>query len=145
MNHMFGITFLIVIMFILSGIHKIHDIDKVARGLQKRTFIDKPFWIFKFLIILAILLQIIGPSLILYSSWTNENKNYALTSIFLLIVFTILATIVYHPLKEFKYNPAFMSNMTTIGGLMMLGSVFINIPDVRKLEFNVTFKMLKHR
>jgi uncharacterized membrane protein YphA (DoxX/SURF4 family) len=110
----------ITILFFLSGFHKIKDFINVTKGFIKKTHL--PFTLGKVIIALVILLEIIAPFIITVYSY-NYNPlllPYARLSIIGLIIFTILATLLYHfpPNKGNYYS--FMSNISTIGGLMLL-------------------------
>ena len=79
-----------------------------------------PLVLSKFIIIGVILLEIIAPFIISLSAFTSIKKIYTQLAIIGLIVFTILATLIYHfpPYAANYYS--FMSNLSTIGGLMVL-------------------------
>ena len=121
-------SFLILIMFFLSGFSKIKNFNDVSSGLvksfSKMMFFNLPLWFAKLSIVLVILLEIFAPSLIFYSNFNQKYKKYAKYSIYLLIVFIIFATYLYHfpPLKG-QYYP-FMSNLSTLGGLLLLTKFF---------------------
>lgn len=58
----------------------------------------------------------------MYSSFTNKYKNLSYYSILSLIIFTLLATIIYHPLNIYSYKKSipFWANMSITGGLLLL-------------------------
>jgi uncharacterized membrane protein YphA (DoxX/SURF4 family) len=124
MNHLLVIAFLILFMFILSGINKIQDFTNVTEGLQKRVKFDVPFMVYQLAILSALLLQIIGPGIILYSIHTGEYEEYAYYSALALAGFTVLATLAYYyPPTGKNYYPT-LSNTTTFGGLLLLAYTF---------------------
>jgi uncharacterized membrane protein YphA (DoxX/SURF4 family) len=124
MNHLVILSCLILFMFIVSGINKIRDFTNVAEGLQKRVKIDVPFVLYQFAILMALLLQIVGSSVIIYSAYTGEFEKYAYYSSIALAGFTILATLVYHyPPVGKNYYPV-LSNITTFGALLLLATQF---------------------
>jgi uncharacterized membrane protein YphA (DoxX/SURF4 family) len=110
----------ITLLFFLSGFHKIKDFINVTKGFVNKTHL--PFTLGKFIIAYVIILEILAPLIITAYAY-NYNPTllpYARFSIIALIIFTILATILYHfpPNKNNYYS--FMSNLSTIGGLMLL-------------------------
>lgn len=111
-------SILITLLFFLSGFHKIKDFVNVAKGFSSKTSI--PLTLAKLIIIVVILLEIIAPLIITLQSYQNNNIIYTKLSIISLIVFTILATLLYHfpPVGSNYYS--FMSNLSTIGGLLLL-------------------------
>jgi uncharacterized membrane protein YphA (DoxX/SURF4 family) len=91
----------------------------VTKGFMDKTHL--PLILSKLIIIGVILLEIIAPFIISLSALTNSIKKiYTQIAILSLIVFTILATLIYHfpPYGGNYYS--FMSNLSTIGGLMLL-------------------------
>ena len=81
-----------------------------------------PLSIAKIIISGVILLEIVAPFIISIYSYNSNQKLYTYTklSILGLIIFTILATLLYHfpPFGENYYS--FMSNLSTLGGLLLL-------------------------
>ena len=121
------ISVILVIMFFLSGLNKLKDFDKVSSGYQnqvKKTMnVNLHPTLCKFCIICAILIEIIAPILIVFAVVT-KNKTVGIAASVTLIVFTILATLIYHfPPVNSTYYP-FISNVTTIGGLALLAYTF---------------------
>lgn len=126
MNLLPFIVGLITIMFFVSGIDKIVNLRKVATGLENRITLKFPFKLILFAILLAGLLEIVAPSIMMFSSITQKFPLVASLASVSLALFTILATLVYHfPPFGAKYYP-FMSNITTTGALLLLAMVFRN-------------------
>jgi hypothetical protein len=124
MNHLFIISCLILFMFVMSGINKIRDFTNVAEGLQKRVNFNVPFILYQFAILIALLLQIGGSAIILYSAYTEEYEEYAYYSALFLAAFTVLVTFVYYyPPTGKNYYPV-LSNTTTFGALLLLALQF---------------------
>ena len=125
-KYIFLAVVLITLLFTLSGLKKIQDINGTAKFLQDKVKINIDFNLYKLAIIGVIILQIFGPLLILYHFYTKSYKKYAMVSVNLLILFTIVATIIFHfpPIGKEYYS--FMSNLSTIGGLMLV-RYYINI------------------
>jgi len=113
-------TIYITLLFFLSGFDKITNFIQVVKGFTNKTKL--PFSLSKIIIVCVILLEIIAPLIISIYSY-NHNPllhTYAKLSILGLIVFTILATFIYHfpPVGQNYYS--FMSNLSTLGGLLLL-------------------------
>ena len=112
-------------MFMLSGYFKLTSLGPTSQGLLgKLPWL--PQWAGLPLIVMAALLQLVAPALIVYDSYMKENggdrlpfKLGSLSSL-ALAGFTVLATLVYHfpPLGR-TYYP-FISNVTTLGALLLL-------------------------
>ena len=120
MNLLFIASLFITLLFFLSGFNKIKDFNQVTKGFVNKTKI--PLFLSKIVILGVILLEIIAPLIITLYSY-NLNKSlypYTKLSIILLIIFTILATLIYHfpPVGSNYYS--FTSNLSTIGGLILL-------------------------
>ena len=124
MNLLFIASLFITLLFFLSGFNKIKDFNQVTKGFVNKTKI--PLFLAKIVILGVILLEIIAPLIITLYSY-NLNKSlylYSKLSLIALIIFTILATLIYHfpPIGSNYYS--FMSNLSTIGGLILLYRCF---------------------
>lgn len=118
------ITILLTLMFLLSGLHKIRHFDKTILSFNNRlSHFNLPLRRFsRFFICMAILIQIISPLLMIYSTINDKYIKAAQYASIVLVFFTIAATILYHfPPYGLKYYP-FMSNVTTIAGLLLFFS-----------------------
>tara|TARA_B110000977_G_C11087840_1_gene495465 strand:- start:1969 stop:2313 length:345 start_codon:yes stop_codon:yes gene_type:complete len=106
-------------MFLLSGIYKLIDPSLSMRKLAECPFVGiKNNKLLIIIIIIAGLWEIIA-SLAVYFG----NKRQNVLGIYSLVVFTILATLLCHfPPMGFKYY-AFISNITTLGGLLCLAKL----------------------
>lgn len=115
---------LITIMFFLSGISKIQGFDPIVKGFMDKTGLGVN--IAKLAIVAAGLLQLVGPGIIVYESYTEtgQYRKHARIACFALAAFTVLATLIYHfPPIGSTYYP-FISNVTTFGGLLLLADQF---------------------
>lgn len=121
------IVILLTVMFFLSGINKLKDIPNVAEGLGKRLPLQLPKQLLQLAIICAIVIEILAP-LVLFNSVQNskskdeelQKKKNGYWASYSLLIFTIVVTFVYHfPPTGNTYYP-FISNVTNIGGLMLL-------------------------
>ena len=121
------ITSILNYMFFASGFDKLFNYSKVVNGLNNRLGSLMPFSVYKILIAFAILIELICPMVIFYSSLVRNKKNdrYAMFASVVLIVFTVFATLFYHfpPTTSAKYYP-FMSNLSLVGGLCLMTLVF---------------------
>lgn len=110
---------IMMIMFFLSGIDKIINFYKISNEFTTKTSVKIPIKLAYMAIIIAIVIELIAPILI-NVGLIKKNKRLVFYSTLSLIVFTVLATLLYHfPPTGYQYYP-FMSNLTTIGGLMLI-------------------------
>ena len=83
-----------------------------------------PNFIYNLIIFLVIVLEILGPIVIIYNSQTNRLSQLAYYSSISLAIFTILATYLYHnPITQKGQFYYFMKNVSIIGGLLVLSSI----------------------
>ena len=76
------------------------------------------------IIFLVIVLEILGPIIIIYNSQTYNLSQLSYYSSISLAIFTILATYLYHnPIKQKGQFYYFMKNVSIIGGLLILSSI----------------------
>jgi len=117
-------------MFFLAGFDKLLHFNKVVKGFTKRLF--KKFTFFKHIppvlfhlaIAIAILIEIICPIIIVHYSYYKQNYELTKLACYILLGFTILATLIYHfPPVGGEYY-AFMKNLTATGSLMLLSTLF---------------------
>lgn len=124
MNLILISTIYITLLFFISGFDKIINFIQVVKEFTNRTKL--PFTLSKIIIIGVILLEIIAPIIIsLYSYNANPLLyTYAKASLLGLIIFTVLVTFMYHfpPVGPNYYS--FMSNVSTLGGLLLLYHYF---------------------
>jgi len=126
MNMILISTIYITLLFFLSGFHKIKNFTNTVQGLMKKT--KFPLLLSKIIISCVILLEIVAPFIISLYSYNSNPKLYTYTKLSLigLMVFTILATAIYHfPPFGSNYYPV-MSNLSTMGGLLLLYQHFFN-------------------
>ena len=127
MNTLFIASLLILLLFINSGYGKIFNINGTAELLKSKVNLDLPFFLYTLAIVIVVLLELVGASLILYSSLTNKNKLYAYYSVLGLIGFTILATLLFN-LSPFEIEKiSLLKNLSIIGGLLLLLDKFKSI------------------
>ena len=118
MNKLISVN-VMMIMFFLSGIDKMINFYKISNEFATKTPVKIPIQIAYLAIIVAIIIELAAPILI-NVGLIKKNKKLVLYSTLFLIVFTVFATLLYHfPPIGYQYYP-FMSNLTTIGGLMLI-------------------------
>jgi uncharacterized membrane protein YphA (DoxX/SURF4 family) len=108
-------------MFFLSGIEKIYMFSKTTMDFSNK--INIPLTLSKLVISGVILLEIIAPIIIISYTFTGLFNLLPLfkTALISLIVFTIVATIMYHnPFKSSKNYYEFITHLSIIGGLLAL-------------------------
>tara|TARA_B000000475_G_scaffold272191_1_gene272425 strand:- start:253 stop:630 length:378 start_codon:yes stop_codon:yes gene_type:complete len=116
---------LLLLIFFLSGISKIKNFKGTVSGFKNVFFLKKmPNFIYNLIIFLVIVLEILGPIIILYNSQTNNFTELSYYSSISLAIFTLIATYLYHnPMTQKGQFYYFMKNVSIIGGLLVLSSV----------------------
>jgi hypothetical protein len=112
---------LITLMFFLSGFEKIYRFPISTAKFSKKMGL--PLALGQLIIIATIVLELVAPSIIAAYTFTNQASLEPCfnMSLFALMAFTVLATILYHnPFKGRESYYAFMSNVSTFGGLLAL-------------------------
>ena len=120
---MYIIVVLITIMFFLSSFQKIGNFEKVSNDLQtqvSKKLFDIPLDLARLGIVCAILIQFFCPLIILYSVYNKRYKIYGAIASLILAIFTVFATYFFHFPPTGQHYYAFMSNVTTVGGLSLL-------------------------
>jgi uncharacterized membrane protein YphA (DoxX/SURF4 family) len=119
--YLFYPAILITLMFFLSGIEKIYTFSKTTMDFSNKTNI--PLTLSKLIISGVILLEIIAPIIIISYTFTGllNLLPFFKTALISLIVFTIVASIMYHnPFKSSKNYYEFITHLSIIGGLLAL-------------------------
>ena len=117
---LFLASLLLLLMFLFSGFNKLFNLQQTANYLNNKVNFNIPNIFYVLAIINVIIIQICCSSYILYSIYNNTYNDYINYSIYAIIGFTILATLIFHfpPVGQNYYS--FMSNLSTIGGLILL-------------------------
>ena len=104
-------------MFIVSGLSKVLTLgNSEAKRLSKKLMnINKRFS--QLIVFSAGLWELLASIIILYGIW-NFNTNYLVIGSLMLILFTIMATLIFY-VFPFKHLP-FLSNLTTMCALFLL-------------------------
>mgnify|MGYP004412869207 CR=1 FL=1 len=110
------------IMFAISGFYKLYD---PSIGMRKLSGCNPSLFKNQTFLYLIVLLAGIWELLACLGIYFG-SKNQQLYGIYSLILFTILATLLCHfpPVKHVYYP--FISNVTTIGGLLCLAKLINN-------------------
>lgn len=113
---------LLTTMFFLSGVHKSITFTQTVDNFRGKINLDLSVNIYNFIILLVVLLEILAPIIIVYYYTTGQYSTYSNYAIISLIFFTILATLIYHPLDITNYYKSipFWANLSLIGGLLLL-------------------------
>lgn len=119
-------TLFLLAIFVIAGINKINGFNgtvKGFRGMLPKNLQKLPLLLFQIIIVVVILIEIVCPLLIVYMDNDNNTQlptNIRNCSLYILIGFTILATILYHnPINKNQINN-FLKNLAIIGGLILL-------------------------
>jgi hypothetical protein len=112
---------LIVILFLVSAYNKIKNFNKVSEGLKTKISKSPLFnWITydisKISLLFAIFLLLTGSALLLYGIY-KEKKSYKQIGGGSLIIFLILATILYHPINDPNEMNNILKNLSLLGGI----------------------------
>ena len=115
---------ILLFIFFMAGINKILNFSNTVSGFKKIFFLKLPNIVYNLIIIGVIILEIVGPLIIVYSFYNHEMYKLAYYSCILLALFTVAATLLYHfPPKGTEYY-FFMKNMSIIGGLLFVSLSF---------------------
>ena len=107
------ISILVLGLFFAGGFSKIFSFDSTVKGFMANTGLS--IQLAKIAIVAAILIEIVAP-LIVWAEKYHNKSMYSGYALFSLIIFTILATIIYHK----KDIPGTLKNISVIGGMLLL-------------------------
>lgn len=136
MNHLAIAATVLTTMFFVSGVDKVSNFNKVVDGLRVRVGPSLPTIVAQLMILGAIAIELLAPPMTVYAALRRSLRidRWGAYASLALIVFTVLATLVYHfpPVDIFQFPPVvdskkyypFMSNLATSGGLYLLYRVF---------------------
>ena len=127
---------LLTAMFFLSGFNKINKFTKTVENFKSKINLNINENIYKLIIAFVVILEILAPIIIVYYYITinkdlvslptlsiyGKVRQGAIYAIYGLIIFTILASILYHPLyiNDYYKSIPFWANVSLIGGLLLL-------------------------
>lgn len=110
---------LLGILFLVAGVNKIFNIQSTSKGLQSVTNLNNvPLFFFKIVIIAVIIIEILAPIIMTLYSGNMVSETLTKGAVISLIVFTILASFLYHSPLEASERISFMKNMSIVGGLL---------------------------
>lgn len=92
------------------------NLTSTPKGLQERFIKALPMFFYKIVIIGVIILEFLAPLIIVYSTIDKRYREYGKYATLALIIFTIMATILYHK----PLSGSFYSHLSIIGGLIAL-------------------------
>ncbi len=118
------LVFFISFLYLFSAYNKITNFSTVADGLRNKIASSPLFnWInydiTNLALLFAIFLLIAGPAMMLIGVINDSISTHIYTKIgaWLLIIFLILATILYHPITEPSETNNLLKNLSLMGGL----------------------------
>ena len=111
---------LVLAMYVLSGVNKFLDFNGTVNITSQKFPIKFPNWFFQLTIVGVVLLLTAGSSLLIYNEFTDKFANLAKVTTVLMIIFTILATMMFHfpPVGKDKYH--FQKNVSIIGAFFLI-------------------------
>lgn len=117
---------LLLLMFFLAGINKISNFNSTVSSFKSKFFMKNlPNIFYTLIIVSVIILEIVAPIIIMIDiSGYYPLQALSFFSTIGLAIFTILATLMYHPPTAPKEKINFMKNMSITGGLILLSSFF---------------------
>ena len=125
MNIILISSILINLLYYASAYGKINNLTGTAKGLKNIFWIKGlPLWFFQFTIFCVIILLIVAPSTIILGSVNDKYTYLARFSCYVLVAFTILATLLYHFPTDPSQRISFMKNLSIIGGFLALSLHF---------------------
>lgn len=109
----------LVAIFFFAGVNKVNTFAISVKDLKTRQIFRYLPHIFSTLaIVTVVVLEILAPIFMIYGLHNSEYKIFGYYSCLGLIVFTILATLLYHnPLYDESQKIPFLKNISIIGGL----------------------------
>ena len=111
--HKLLVSIIILSLFFVGGVSKIFNFDSTVKGFMSNTGL--PIQLAKIAIVSAIIIEVVAPLIVWFEEYKHKNmySKYALNT---LILFTILATIIYHKTDV----SGILKNLSVIGGLTLL-------------------------
>lgn len=115
-------SILILLMYFLSGVHKLQNFEGTVLSLAERagSFVRLHMAVYQVAIAAVIALLLLAPPVIVYSAHTQRHKEVSSKLALALAAFTVLATLLYHFPPRGKEHHFFMKNLTAIGALLLL-------------------------
>ena len=112
-------------LFIASAFGKISNFNGTVKSLKGVFWVQNlPNWFFQLAIAIVIVLLLTAPSVMLYAVFNPKYSLYAKYACYALIVFTLLASLLFHIPTDPSQRINFMKNMSIIGGFLALSMCF---------------------
>lgn len=105
-----------MLMFIISGVNKVSTLGR-SEMTRFASKVPQLADYSQMIVLVAGIIELIASFAIIYGSYTG-NKQMAIYGIYGLILFTVLATLIFYA-SPFKYKPA-LSNLSIIAGLYLM-------------------------
>lgn len=114
----------LLILYLLSGYNKALNFMPTVNMTMAKFPIKFPLWFFKLTIVGVVSLLTAGSGLLIYSTFTQKYKRLAFYTTIAMILFTIMATLMFHfpPTGDQKYH--FQKNISIVGGFIILLGTF---------------------
>lgn len=131
------ISVLSLLYFISASINKILNFNAVVLDFIQHTtpllkhFISSPppYILYQLVILCVILLQLVGSSIVIFAAYNKERiailNTAARIVLYLLIVFSVVATVIYHLKPEKIHLIISMANISVSSGLWLLSKQFV--------------------
>lgn len=117
-------TILISLIYVKAGFSKISNFTSTVKGLKEMFPLKSlPNKFYELAILLVIIIEIVAPFILILSNFVPVLFNAARIAIYSLIIFTILATLLYHS-NEGLMKLIFDKNLAIIGGLMAMATLY---------------------
>ena len=110
----------ILILYLISGFSKILNFNMTLKFLKLKFPIKLPNFLYTLSIVGVIILLTLGSLFLIYSIFTDKFKRMASYVIILFIVFTVIATLIFHWPVDKNQQIQFMKNLSIIGGFLLL-------------------------
>ena len=116
---------LLCLLYVASAIGKINNFSGTVKSLKSVFWIKKlPLWFYQLAILGVIVLLLCAPATLVYATFNPKYNLHAKYSCYALVIFTILATLLYHFPTDPSQRINFMKNVSIIGGFLALSMHF---------------------
>jgi hypothetical protein len=130
------VSSLSLLYFLGAAVNKILNFNDVVSGFIKQTtpllsmFLSKPpsYLVYQLIIVCVIILQLAGSLIVLAAAHKNaDNRGLNIAAkyvLYALIIFSIMATLLYHAKLEKREIIMCMANTSVVAGLWLLSERF---------------------
>ena len=117
-------TILISLIYVKAGFSKINNFTSTVKRIKEMFPVKSlPNKFYELAILLVIIIEIVAPLILILSNFVPVLFSVARVAIYSLIIFTILATLLYHS-NEGLMKLIFDKNLAIIGGLMAMATLY---------------------